>query len=82
MKSPSFQARVRSDIRMRQAHVRTLDAIWGLTPEDEERMHREWDRTRGVESKWTPPSELDASREERLGIARAAAAKRAASFAA
>ena len=41
MSSASFQERIRHDRAMRAKHVETLRKLFGISPEEEEDMHRE-----------------------------------------
>lgn len=77
MTSPSFQARVRSDVAMRQAHVRTLRNLFKISPEEEEELHRQWDIKNGKQSTWSPPSMEDTRRNAELASGRATTSKRA-----
>ena len=47
MSTPSFQQRVRRDREMRKAHVRTMDELFGISPEQEEALHDPLLRTCG-----------------------------------
>ena len=59
MASTSFKERVKHDRAMRAKHVQTMQELFGISPEEEEEMHRKWGAARGMPSTWTPPSELD-----------------------